>query len=99
MQRTDGAGATTTDTRVRVTVCAWCAERGRLRGAVRPVGEEAWAKAWAWVPVSHAFTRAATLARLASHGICPDCYAWQLREITATVPVAPAPAPAPPRPT
>ena len=90
MQRTDGAGGIAADTCVRVTVCAWCAERGKLRGAARPVGAAAWVKAWPWVPVSHAFTRAATLARLASHGICPECYAWQLREINATVPELPS---------
>ena len=72
------------DTHVRVTVCAWCAARGGLLAVVRPIGEAAWAHTGAWVPVSHAFTRAATLARLVSHGICPECYAWQLREINAT---------------
>ena len=90
VQDPESAEGAAADTRARVTVCAWCAERGEPLAVVRPIGEAAWAKAWAWVPVSHAFTRAATLARLASHGICPECYAWQLREINATVPVATA---------
>ena len=90
VQDPESAEGAAADTRARVTVCAWCAERGGPLAVVRPIGEAAWARAWAWVPVSHAFTRAATLARLASHGICPDCYAWQLREINATISEPPA---------
>ena len=84
MRRVDQVDATSADTNPRVALCSWCAERGAPLAVMRPIGAEA------WVPVSHAFARVATLARLASHGICPECYAWQLREINATVPVAPA---------
>ncbi|CAA9302645.1 MAG: hypothetical protein AVDCRST_MAG77-5796 [uncultured Chloroflexi bacterium] len=82
---TDRTGGAASDTDARVMLCSWCAERGGLLAVVRPIGEEAWGQAQAWAPVSHACARVATQAQLASHGICPDCLAWQLREINATV--------------
>ena len=94
MQGIDRAGATAADTDARVVLCSWCVERGQPRVALRPyrgrVQEPAWDQGWMAAVVSPTFARVATLARLASHGICPDCLAWQLREINATVSEPPA---------
>ena len=91
-QIADRAGSAASDTDARVVLCSWCVERGQPRVALRPyrVQEPDWNQGWMTGIVSPTFARVATLARLASHGICPDCLAWQLREINATVPEVPA---------
>jgi hypothetical protein len=64
-------------TRACVVVCAWCTAGGRAQAAVRPPDE------WSWQPLSLAFARVVTLARLASHGICPDCLEREMAELAA----------------